>query len=60
VNVKVHRDEEIFFFKNVEVVGPLPHGIETQIETSIPFFIAVMVRHRLRKQVIMNELVKKK
>jgi hypothetical protein len=57
--VAVHRDEEAFFVKDVDAFGPLPHVIETLTETLIPFFIAVIVRHRFSKEVTMNELGQK-
>jgi hypothetical protein len=60
MSVVVHRDEEEFFVKDVDVFGPLPHTIETPTEISIPSFIAVIVRHRCSKKAMMNELGQKK
>jgi hypothetical protein len=50
MSVEVHRDEENFFLKDVDVFGPLPHAIETLNEIAIPFFIAIVVRYRCIKE----------
>ena len=58
--VSVHRDEEAFFVKDVNNAGSLPDAIETVTETSIPFLITVIFRHRPSKDVIRNEIVQEK
>jgi hypothetical protein len=58
--VSVYRDEEAFFVKDVNVACPLPDAIETVMETSIPFCITVIFRHRPSKHIIRNEFAKEK